>query len=178
MNDAEIEVLIPASSLAQRVAELGKEITEDYRGRELVLVCVLKGSFVFCADLARVIDLPLEIEFLGLKSYEDAQVSSGVVQITSDLTRGVAGKDLLIVEDIVDTGLTMDYLRRNLATRGPRSVKLCSLLHKPARARIPAPIDYLGFTIEDHFVVGYGLDSAQRHRNLPFLGKLPSAAQA
>jgi len=166
----EIETLIDATELAARVRALGAQITQDYAGRELVLVCVLKGSFLFCADLARAIDLPLAIEFLGLKSYGDAQSTSGVVQITSDLTRPVAGKDLLIVEDIVDTGLTMAYMRKNLATRGPSSVKLCALLHKPARARVDTPIDYLGFEIQDVFVVGYGLDWGERYRNLPFVG--------
>lgn len=166
----EIETLIDQQRIAARVKALGAQITEDYAGRELVLVCVLKGSFLFCADLARAIDLPVAIEFLGLKSYGDAQTTSGVVQITSDLSRPVAGKDLLIVEDIVDTGLTMAYMRKNLATRGPRSVKLCALLHKPSRARVDTPIDYLGFEIEDIFVVGYGLDWGERYRNLPFVG--------
>ena len=166
----ELDTLIDQDRIAARVKALGAQITEDYAGCELVLVCVLKGSFVFCADLARAIDLPIAIEFLGLKSYGDAQTTSGVVQITSDLSRPVAGKDLLIVEDIVDTGLTMAYMRKNLATRGPRSVKLCALLHKPSRARVDTPIDYLGFEIDDIFVVGYGLDWGERYRNLPFVG--------
>jgi len=166
----EIETLIDRDRIAARVQALGAQITHDYAGRELVLVCVLKGSFVFCSDLARAIDLPVAIEFLGLKSYGDALTTSGVVQITSDLQHPVAGKDLLIVEDIVDTGLTMAYMRKNLATRGPRSVKLCALLHKPSRARVDTPIDYLGFEIEDVFVVGYGLDWGERYRNLPFVG--------
>lgn len=165
-----METLISRAALEARVLELGREISRDYQGSELVLVCVLKGSFMFCADLARAIDMPVAIEFLGLKSYGDSQVTSGVVQITSDLSRPVAGKDLLIVEDIVDTGFTMAYLRKNLATRGPRSVKLCALLHKPARARVETDIDYLGFSIEDVFVVGYGLDWGERYRNLPYLG--------
>jgi hypoxanthine phosphoribosyltransferase len=172
-----VETLIPRETLEARVRELGQAITRDYQGHELVLVSVLKGSFMFCADLARAIDLPIAIEFLGLKSYGDSQVTSGVVQITSDLSRPVAGKDLLIVEDIVDTGLTMAYLRKNLATRGPSSVKLCALLHKPSRARLPTPIDYLGFAIEDVFVVGYGLDWAERYRNLPYLGAVALAAE-
>jgi hypoxanthine phosphoribosyltransferase len=171
-----VETLITREALAARVAELGRQIADDYRGRELVLVCVLKGSFVFCADLARAIDLPVAIEFLGLKSYGDSQVTSGVVQITSDLSRPVAGKDLLIVEDIVDTGFTMAYLRKNLATRSPRSVKLCALLHKPSRARVASDIDYLGFSINDVFVVGYGLDWGERYRNLPFIGTVVSSA--
>ena len=166
----EIETLIPEADLSARVRALGARITADHQGRELVLVCVLKGSFVFCADLARAIDLPLAIEFLGLKSYGDSQTTSGVVQITSDLSHPIAGKDVLIVEDIVDTGLTMAYLRKNLATRNPRSVKVVALLHKPSRARVDTQIDYLGFEIPDKFVVGYGLDWAERYRNLPFVG--------
>jgi hypoxanthine phosphoribosyltransferase len=170
-------MLISRDAIQARVAELGRQIALDYRDHELVLVCVLKGSFMFCADLARAIDLPVAIEFLGLKSYGDSQVTSGVVQITSDLSRPVAGKDLLIVEDIVDTGFTMAYLRKNLATRGPRSVKLCALLHKPSRARVETSIDYLGFSIEDKFVVGYGLDWAERYRNLPYLGAVTLEAE-
>ncbi len=166
----EVDVLISAETIALRIRELGQRITEDHAGRELVLVSVLKGSFIFCADLARAIELPLSVEFLGLKSYGDAQITSGVVQITSDLTRPIAGKDVIIVEDIVDTGLTLDYLQKNLQTRGPRSVKVCALLHKPVRARVPTHIEYLGFSVEDVFVVGYGLDWAERYRNLPFVG--------
>jgi hypoxanthine phosphoribosyltransferase len=173
----EVETLISTQEIAARVQALGRDIARDYAGRELVLVSVLKGSFIFCADLVRAIDLPVAVEFLGLKSYGDSQTTSGVVQITSDLTRPVTGKDLLIVEDIVDTGLTMSYLRKNLATRGPRSVKLCTLLHKPTRSRVDTPIDYLGFSIEDVFVVGYGLDWGERYRNLPFIGAVRQTAQ-
>jgi len=167
---ADVDILIEEHRLKSRVAELGHSISQDYQGRDLVLVVVLKGSFVFAADLSRAIRLPISIDFLGLKSYGHGQTTSGAVQITSDLTRPIEGKDVLIVEDIVDTGLTMDYLQKNLATRGPRSVKLCSLLHKPARARVNTQIDYLGFTIADVFVVGYGLDWAEHYRNLPYLG--------
>jgi hypoxanthine phosphoribosyltransferase len=172
----QIDVLISREALAERVAALGRQIAADYADKDLVLICVLKGSFVFCADLARAIELPLSIEFLGVKSYGDAQETSGVVQITSDLSRPIEGKDVLIIEDIVDTGLTMQYLRENLETRRPRSVKLCALLHKPSRARVPAAIDYLGFEIDDVFVVGYGLDYAQRYRNLPFVGVVRQSA--
>ncbi len=175
---ADVDTLISEAVLKARVAALGQAITRDYESQDLVLIAVLKGSFVFAADLARAVALPLSIEFLGLKSYGDQQATSGAVQITSDLTRPIEGKDVLIVEDIVDTGLTMDYLRKNLATRGPRSVKLCSLLHKHARARVPTTIDYLGFTIEDVFVVGYGLDWAERYRNLPYLGVVRQTDEA
>ena len=166
-------VLLSTETLQARVAELGAEITRDYQGsHDLVVVPILKGSFLFAADLIRRIELDLSIEFLGLRSYGAGTESSGVVQITYDLTQPVVGRDVLVVEDIVDTGLSMRYLLENLATRQPRSVKLCSLLHKPARSRVKVPIDYLGFTIEDRFVVGYGLDYAEKYRNLPYIGVL------
>ncbi|MCC6217785.1 MAG: hypoxanthine phosphoribosyltransferase [Polyangiaceae bacterium] len=165
-----IQTLYSAAQLAERVAALGAEITRDYTGKSLVLLCVLKGSFVFAADLARAIELPLRVEFLGVASYGDDSESSGVVQITQDLTRPVEGEDVLVVEDIVDTGLTLSYLLEVLGARGPASLKVCALLHKPARERKHVRIDYLGFTIEDRFVVGYGLDWAQRYRNLPEIG--------
>jgi hypoxanthine phosphoribosyltransferase len=162
--------MLSAEDIAARVRELGAQITRDYEGRELVLVCVLKGSFVFAADLARAIDLPLRIDFLGVRSYGEGTESSGVVQITQDLSRPIAHEDVLLVEDIVDTGLTIAHLIDLFRTRQPHSVKVCSLLHKPARARVAVNVDYLGFTIEDRFVVGYGLDFAEKHRNLPYIG--------
>ncbi len=162
-----IVTLIDSTAIRDRIAELGKEITRDYEGRHLVLVCVLKGSFMFTADLARAIDLPMRIEFLGVRSYGEGTTSSGVVQITQDLSRPIEGEDILIVEDIVDTGLTIAHLLDLFRTRKPNSLKVCSLLHKPARTRIKVPIDYLGFTIEDRFVVGYGLDWAEKYRNRP-----------
>ena len=164
-----IDSLISAESIRARVDELGRQITNDYAGQEIVVVTVLKGSFIFAADLVRAIDVPLSVDFLGLRSYEGTE-SSGVVQITSDLTKSVEGKHVLVIEDIVDTGLTMQYLLQNLETRKPASVKLASLLHKPARAKVKIPIDYLGFTIDDVFVIGYGLDFDQLYRNLPYLG--------
>jgi hypoxanthine phosphoribosyltransferase len=172
-----LEVLISEDRIRARVLELGKEISRDYAGRHLVVLCVLKGSFVFAADLVRAIDLPLRIEFLGVQSYGDDTESSGVVQITQDVTAPVSGEDVLLVEDIVDTGLTLDYLLNQLATRGPRSVRVCALLHKPARALKRVKLDYLGFTLEGRFVVGYGLDSAQRYRNLPYLALLGPGAE-
>jgi hypoxanthine phosphoribosyltransferase len=162
--------LISADQIAVRVRELGAAIQSDYAARRLVLVCVLKGSFVFAADLARSIGLPLRIEFLGVRSYGDGSRASGVVQITQDLSRPIEHDDLLIVEDIVDTGLTLAHLIELMRTRGPSSIRVCALLHKPARKRVDVPIDYLGFTVEDHFVVGYGLDIAERYRNLPYIG--------
>ncbi len=167
-----VRTLIDADAIAKRVREMGADITRDFRGEDLVLITVLKGSFVFAADLARAIDLPLAVDFLGLRSYADGTETSGVVQITSDLTKPIEGKHVIVVEDIVDTGLTMEYLLDNLRTRHPASLRLASLLHKPARSRVPVEIDYLGFTIEDVFVIGYGLDYAQRYRNLPYIGVL------
>lgn len=170
MTDRSPSVLISTDAIAKRIAELGAQIAHDYAGRELVVVVVLKGSFVFAADLVRSIDAPMEIDFLGVRSYGDATETSGVVQITSDLSRSVQGKDVLLVEDIVDTGLTLRFLLDNLQTRAPRSLRLAALLHKPDRTRVKVAIDYLGFSIDNVFVVGYGLDHAQRHRNLPYVG--------
>jgi hypoxanthine phosphoribosyltransferase len=163
----QIVTLLSAEQIAERVRALGAQIAADYKNRRLVLVCVLKGSFVFMADLARAIDGTVRVEFLGVRSYGEGTSSSGVVQITHDLTRPVEGDDILIVEDIVDTGLTIAHLLELFRTRRPASVKVCALLHKPARSRVEVPIDYLGFTIEDRFVVGYGLDWAEQYRNLP-----------
>jgi hypoxanthine phosphoribosyltransferase len=165
-------MLLSAEQIAARVRELGAEIARDHGGGRLVMVPVLKGSFVFAADLARAIECPLRIDFLGVRSYGAGTESSGVVQITHDLDRPIEGDDVLLVEDIVDTGLTVAHLVELLRTRGPRSVRVCSLLNKPSRARVAAKIDYLGFTIEDGFVVGYGLDFGERHRNLPYIGVL------
>ncbi|KPK17673.1 MAG: hypoxanthine phosphoribosyltransferase [Myxococcales bacterium SG8_38] len=167
-----LKPLIDAGTIARRVAELGRAITDDYLGEDLVLIAVLKGSYVFAADLARHIDLDLSIDFLGVRSYADDQQSSGIVQITADLTQSIEGKHVIVVEDIVDTGLTVSYLYENLETRRPASIKLASLLHKPARTQVPVRIDYLGFTIDDVFVVGYGLDYRQRFRNLPYLAAI------
>ncbi len=174
--DAPPKELLGCATLDARVAELGAQIAADYAGKSLVLLCVLKGSFVFAADLARAIDLPLRVEFLGVRSYGDDTRSSGVVQITLDLTRPIAGEEVLIVEDIVDTGLTLTYLKEQLLARSPASVRVCALLHKPSRSVRPVAIDYLGFTVEDVFVVGYGLDHAEKYRNLPYVGVLEGPA--
>ncbi|WP_394836056.1 hypoxanthine phosphoribosyltransferase [Pendulispora rubella] len=165
-----IVTMISKEEIAKRVQELGAEISDHYRSNPPVLVCVLKGSFVFAADLARAIDTSVRIDFLGMRSYGEGTESSGVVQITQDLSRPIAGEDVLIVEDIVDTGLTIAHLIDLFRTRAPRSVKVCALLHKPARAKVQVKVDYLGFTIEDRFVVGYGLDFAEKYRNLPYIG--------
>jgi hypoxanthine phosphoribosyltransferase len=173
-GDKRCRELISEDKIRQRVAELGAQITADHaaNGDELVLVGVMKGSIIFMADLARKVDLPCTVELIGIASYGDTTKSSGVVQITADLTRPIEGKDVIIIEDIVDTGLTVSYLLHNFATRQPRSIKVCALLHKPERSQVQVPIEYLGFTIPNEFVVGYGLDYAQRYRNLPFIGVL------
>jgi hypoxanthine phosphoribosyltransferase len=170
MTKTHVSVMLSAEQIAARVRELGAQIASDYADRRLVLVSVLKGSFVFTSDLARAIDGPLRIEFLGVRSYGEDTSTSGVVQITQDLSKPIEGDDILIVEDIVDTGLTIAHLLELMRTRHPASIKVCALLHKPARTRVEVPIDYLGFTIEDRFVVGYGLDWAERYRNLPYIG--------
>jgi hypoxanthine phosphoribosyltransferase len=171
MSQTHVAIMLSADAIAARVRELGAQITRDHAGHPLVLVSVLKGSFVFTADLARAIDVPsLRIEFLGVRSYGEGTATSGVVQITQDLGRPIEGEDVLLVEDIVDTGLTIAHLLELLRTRHPARIQVCALLHKPARTKIEVPIDYLGFTIEDRFVVGYGLDWAERYRNLPYIG--------
>jgi hypoxanthine phosphoribosyltransferase len=171
MDDSPRE-LLSADAITQRVKALGAQISADYAGKSLVLLCVLKGSFMFAADLARAIEVPLRVEFLGVRSYGDDTRSSGVVQITQDLTRPIVGDHVVIVEDIVDTGLTLSYLREQLLARTPATVKVCALLHKPSRTVRPVEIEYLGFTVDDVFVVGYGLDHAERYRNLPYVGVL------
>ncbi len=175
--------LISADAIATRVAELGAQITAEYApllagapsGADVVLIGVLKGSVIFLADLARHVALPIYMDFIGISSYGNATVSSGVVQITQDLSRPIEGKHVIVVEDIVDTGHTVHYLLENLATRRPASIKLASLLHKPERSEREVKIDYLGFTIPNKFVVGYGLDIAQQYRNLPFIGFVQGA---
>ena len=166
----DIETYISEEKLRARIQELGKEITRDYQDKELCVVAILKGSFVFLADIVRTIDLPMTHEFIGISSYGDATQSSGVVKITADLSHPIEGKDVLIIEDIVDTGLTMRYLLDNFETRKPQSIKVCSLLLKPDNAKVSVDVDYVGFSIPNAFVVGYGLDLAERYRNLPFIG--------
>ncbi|MDJ0763791.1 MAG: hypoxanthine phosphoribosyltransferase [Myxococcota bacterium] len=171
-GDREIDVLIDADALKQRVAEMGEEITRDYQGAPLTALVVLKGSFVFAADLIRAIDLPIKVEFIGLRSYGSRKTTSGVVEITLDTKYPLTDKDVLIIEDIVDTGLTISYLKKNLATRMPASVKLAALLHKPSRTMVDVHIDYVGFTVPNRYVVGYGLDDAGYLRNIPFIGAI------
>ena len=167
-----MKTLLSPDAIAARVAELGREIARDYAGRDLVLVCSLKGAFVFTADLARAIGVPLRVEFIRAESYGDAKGSSGSVRIREVTDLALDGRDLLLVEDIVDTGRTSARLLEVLRAHEPASLKLASLLFKPSRQVVPVPIDYLGFTIGDEFVVGYGLDHAGLHRNLPYIGVL------
>jgi hypoxanthine phosphoribosyltransferase len=164
------EILIDEERLQRRVAELGVQITEDYRGRDLLLVCVLKGAVFFLADLMRRIDLPVEVDFMAISSYGAGVDSSGVVRILKDLDVPIEGRNVLVVEDIVDSGLTLSYLLRALESRGPASLEVCALLTKPERRENEVECRYIGFEIPNRFVIGYGLDFAERYRNLPYIG--------
>ncbi|MEK7879563.1 MAG: hypoxanthine phosphoribosyltransferase [candidate division NC10 bacterium] len=165
-------VLITQEEIARRVHELGQALARDYAGTEPVLVGVLKGAVVFLADLIRATSIPLTVDFIGLSSYGEGLQSSGVVRITADLSVPIRDRHVLVVEDIIDSGHTIDYLRRNLETRRPRSLKLCALLDKAERREVKVPLDYVGFAIPSEFVVGYGLDHAGRYRNLPYIAAL------
>jgi hypoxanthine phosphoribosyltransferase len=166
------EVLITDQQIREKTAELGRQLSEDYRGKNPLLICVLKGGLMFLADLMREMHIPVEIDFMAVSSYGDATESSGVVRILMDLDRNIRGRHVLIVEDIIDTGRTLNYIIDNLRTRDPASVKVCTLLNKPARRVLDIPIDYVGFEIPDRFVIGYGLDYGEIYRNLPFVGVL------
>ncbi|TKJ29828.1 MAG: hypoxanthine phosphoribosyltransferase [Chloroflexi bacterium B3_Chlor] len=166
------EVLLTGEEIREKTAELARQITADYEDKDPLLICILKGGLMFLADLTRQIHLPLEIDFMAVSSYGDATESSGVVRILMDLERNVQGRHVLIVEDIIDTGRTLNYIIQNLRTRGPASIKICTLLNKPARRVLDIPLDYVGFVIPDRFVVGYGLDYGEIYRNLPFVGVL------
>jgi hypoxanthine phosphoribosyltransferase len=169
------EVLVGEEDLSRRVRELGEAISRDYRThppRPLLLVGVLKGAVFFLSDLMRFIDIPVEVDFMAVASYGSATDSSGVVRILKDLDIAIEGRDVLIVEDIVDSGLTLQYLLRNLGSRNPASLEVCALLTKPDRRKVDLPTRYVGFEIPDRFVIGYGLDYAERHRNLPFVAVL------
>jgi hypoxanthine phosphoribosyltransferase len=166
------EILLSADQIGSRVVELGAELAADYVGRTPVLVSVLKGSIVFLADLIRAMDVPLNVDLMEVSSYGSATESSGQVRILKDLSSSIEGRDVVVVEDIIDTGLTLNYLLRYLAERHPASVRVCCLLDKPARRLAEIEIDYRGFSIPDRFVVGYGLDYDERYRNLPYIGVL------
>ena len=169
------EVLIEADALQQRVAELGEEVSVDYAGRDLLLVGVLKGAVFFMADLMRHLTIPCEIDFMAISSYGDSTDSSGVVRILKDLDINIEGRHVLVVEDIIDSGLTLSYLIRNLEAREPATLEVCALLTKPERREIHVPVKYVGFEIPNRFVIGYGLDFAERYRNLPYVGVLDPA---
>lgn len=167
------DILIDEEQLNRRIRELAAGISREYRGTEgLLLLCVLKGAYMFLADLSRLLTVPHEVDFMAVSSYGHGTASSGAVRIVLDLKEDIAGKHVLIVEDIIDSGRTLNYMRRNLLSRSPASLRICTLLNKPERREIDVPIDYLGFDIPDEFVVGYGLDFAQRYRNLPFIAVL------
>ncbi len=172
-NEVE-SVLISQEDLQKRIQELGRQLTEEYAGRNLLLLGVLKGAVVFLVDLARAIDLPLQMDFMAVSSYGASTQSSGVVRILKDLDAAVDGRDILVVEDIIDTGLTLKYILENLSMRNPASVKVCALLYKEKARPDGIKADYVGFEIPDKFVVGYGLDYAELYRNLPFIGVLKS----
>jgi hypoxanthine phosphoribosyltransferase len=166
------QVLISEAKLQHRIRSLGKAITADYRGKDLVFVPVLRGAMMFSADLARAVDLPLTLDYIALSSYGDSYVSSGRIHLLKDLSESIAGKHVLIVEDIVDTGTTLQHLWNHLMSRHPADLNVCALLDKRARRRVELPIKYTGFDVPNAFVVGYGLDYQQRYRNLPFIGIL------
>ena len=166
------EVLVATDDLERRVHELGKQISRDYEERDLVMIGVLKGAVPFIADLMRELEVPCEIDFMAVSSYGSATDSSGVVRILKDLDAAIEGRDVLVVEDIVDSGLTLDYLLKNLHARAPRTLEVCALLTKPERRRVDLPIRYVGFEIPNRFVIGYGLDHGQRYRNLRYVAAL------
>jgi hypoxanthine phosphoribosyltransferase len=172
-DDGQIgEILVTAEDLEQRVRELAAEISRDYAGRDLILVGVLKGAVFFLSDLMRHLEVPVEVDFMAVASYGSATKSSGVVRILKDLDAAIENRDVLIVEDIVDSGLTLQYLLRNLAGRGPRSLEVCALLVKPERQKVELPARYVGFEIPNRFAIGYGLDYGERYRNLPYVAAL------
>ena len=169
-------VLISQEEIADKIATLAKQVTEDYRGKDLLLVGVLKGAFVFMSDLAREIQLPIEFDFMAVSSYGSSTKSSGVVRILKDLDYEITGRDVLLVEDIIDSGLTISYLLRYLEARGPASLEICSLFWKRGEQAVPMDVKYPGFEIPPVFVVGYGLDYAEKYRNLPYIGVLKESA--
>jgi hypoxanthine phosphoribosyltransferase len=171
MKDIE-KILITSEEIGARVREMGQQITNDYVGQDILMIGVLRGAVVFMADLLRAIKRPIDIDFIATTSYGSSTSSTGVVRIVKDLDEDIEGRNLLIAEDIIDSGLTLNYLVENLKSRKPASIKICTLLSKPDRRKVDVPVDYNGFIIPDYFVVGYGLDYAGKYRNLPFIGIL------
>ncbi|HHU50027.1 MAG TPA: hypoxanthine phosphoribosyltransferase [Clostridiales bacterium] len=176
MLDKVEKILIDEEKLRNRIREMGRQITEDYRGKDLIVICILKGAILFTSDLVKEIKLPLSIDFMAVSSYGTSTKSSGVVRILKDLDEEIEGRHVLIVEDIVDSGLTLNYLTENLLSRKPASLKICCCLDKPERRMAPVKVNYVGFNIPDEFVIGYGLDYAEKYRNLPFIGVLSKDA--
>ncbi len=170
--ESNIRILISEKDIKQRVKELAEQISEDYRGRSVHIICILKGSIFFACDLMKKIDIPVTIDFMAVSSYGDDTISSGRVRIVKDLDESISGKDVIIVEDIIDSGNTLSYLSELLGARGPASLNVCSLLDKPERRVTDVDVKYVGFEIPDEFVIGYGLDYKQRYRNLPYVGVL------
>lgn len=163
------EIMLSKETLAEKTKELGQAITKDYEGKEVLLICVLNGAIMFMSDLMKEIELPLEIDFMAVSSYGNSTTSSGVVKIIKDLDKSVEGKNIIIVEDIIDSGLTLAYLIENLKSRGPESIEICTLLDKPSGRKADVKTKYKGFEIKDEFVVGYGLDYAEKYRNIPYI---------
>ena len=178
MSDDILEVFFNKEQIAARVKELGDKITKDYKGKDLFLLGVLKGCYVFMSDLSRCIDLPLTMDFMAVSSYGDGTSTTGAVKITKDLSKDIEGKDVLVVEDILDSGVTLSYLKNYLQGRNPASIKIVALLDKKARRQTDIKADYFGFDVADEFVVGYGLDYAEYYRNLPYIGILKPEAYA
>lgn len=173
MLEQDVEkVLISEEELKRRITEMGRQITQEYHGEPLTIVGILKGASIFFADLARSIDLPLQMDFMSVSSYGTEATSSGVVKIIKDLDADVTGRHILLVEDIIDTGITLAYLRDYLSNRGAKSVKICTLLDKPSRREKAMQVDYIGFTMPDEFIIGYGIDYAENYRNLPYVASL------
>ncbi len=170
--------IITQEEMQKRIQELGSQISSDYEDKPLIVIGILKGAFAFCADLARAIRLPLKMDFLIVSSYGAKDHSSGKVKIISDLTENIEGQHILIVEDIVDSGLTVSYLKKSLLVKSPQSIKVCTLLNKPDRRKTDVSIEYVGFTIPNHYVVGYGLDYQNKYRNLPYIAVLDVSEEA
>lgn len=166
------EVIYSSDDIKKRVAQLGEQISKEYAGKEIILVCILKGSYMFTADLSREIDVPCSVEFMQVSSYSDATVTSGSLKIIKDINVPVDGKHIIIIEDIIDTGITLYNLKKMFETRNPKSMKVCAFLDKPSRRIADIEADYVGYKVEDNFLVGYGLDYAQKYRNLPFVAIL------
>lgn len=166
------EILISEEELNGKVKELAEQITADYKGKDLLLLCILKGGVMFLADLARNIKMPVSLDFMAVSSYGTSSESSGVVKIVKDLNESIEGKHIIIVEDIIDSGLTLNYLVNYLKARGPKSVEICTILDKPERREVEVPVKYKGFDVPNAFLVGYGLDYSEKYRNLPFVGIL------